>query len=232
MNDSPIHCRLSGLPPTPERLRQRGEPTLRATHCHRDSVLGTTGLPQTADAQCPKRSLDPGPHVPPVKTAKPAAKRRNGDRLDAPRADFIDKSGEAGVDVLHPALVPPVLLGRKIDDVFLVCQLPGFDHQHAARPQFSTLAGGLIGRKIPGPHPLKLEREAASHDADAVDRVDKDFRIRLQQVAASSVFDIAPPLNRFLTSPRLEIISWAARAECCTIERAECCTIDRGAAVV
>src|SRR5262249_48058397 len=105
----------------------------------------------------PQRLLHARPPGAPRKAAQsaPGAGYCNGP--DVPGLDLIDKSLEAGVDVVEATLVAPVPFGRKVDNVFRVCELAGFEHEHTARLHFFTHAGGLARFEIPGIGVLELE---------------------------------------------------------------------------
>src|SRR5262249_15499405 len=98
-----------------------------------------------------------------------------------------DQRGKSCVNVLDPALAAPVALGREVDHPAWVRALPDLDDQHAARLYLAPLARSLIRREVLWIGALELRRDAATHDADAVHRIDQRLRVGLQDVASGDV---------------------------------------------
>ena len=61
--------------------------------------------------------------------------------------------------------------------------VPVWKDEHPARLHFPPGAGGFVGFKIRWKIILELKRDTATHDADAVDRIDQRFRIGPQDVS-------------------------------------------------
>ena len=130
-----------------------------------------------------QRRFDARAHVGPIQPAEAAAERRDGDGADAAIADLFDQRLQAGVDILHPALAAPMPLGWEVDDELRIGQRPGLEHEHLARLHLLPRAGGLISLEVRRKVILELKRDAAAHDADAVDRIDQRFRVGPQDVS-------------------------------------------------
>ena len=78
-------------------------------------------------------------------------------------------------------------LGREIDDVFRVRQSARLVHEHLPWLHLMALARSLVRFEVVWKFLLEPKGEAATHDADAVDRVDDGFRVRLEDVACRIV---------------------------------------------
>ena len=86
------------------------------------------------------------------------------------------------------ALAAPVTLGREVDDESWRHQMPGLEDEHTSRLDLVLFACGCIDLEVLGPSFLKLKRDAASHDAHTVHRIDERFGFVVQDVA-SGVLD-------------------------------------------
>ena len=91
-------------------------------------------------------------------------------------------------------------LGREVDDEARCGQLVHLIHEHASGLHFVALACSFIGLEVLGPRVFELERDAPTHDADAVDRVDDSVGIVLQNVAAGE-------FDEFQWSVHVDILS-------------------------
>ncbi len=118
----------------------------------------------------------------PVQSTQAATKRRDGDRVDTALPNLCSKRPQAGVDVLDPALVPPMALGWEIDNEPRICERSGLIDKHPARLHLLVSACCFVGPEVAGKRPFELEGKSLPHDADAVDRVDQRFGIGLQNI--------------------------------------------------
>ena len=99
-------------------------------------------------------------------------------------ANFFHQRLQAGVDILHPALAAPMPLGREVDDELRIAQqVPVSNTNILPGCTSSACAGGFIRLEVRRESVLELKRDAAAHDADAIDRIDERFRVRLEDVA-------------------------------------------------
>src|SRR6185295_2807541 len=76
--------------------------------------------------------FNPRPDMAPIEPSEAAAQRRDGNRTDVAAADLLDQRHETSVDVLDSARVPPVALGRKVDDVAGMDEAFEAVHHHPA----------------------------------------------------------------------------------------------------
>src|SRR5215471_16496672 len=141
-----------------------------------------------------QRCLNPRTHITPIESAEAAAERRERNRSDPSSPYFIRERLETCLYVLHAAFAAPVPLGRKVDDIFRVRDVAGLEHKHPAGLDLPPLAGGFVGFEVLRVGILELERDATTHDADAIDCVDERFRVRQQDIAGP-VLDHGHPLN-------------------------------------
>jgi len=72
--------------------------------------------------------------------------------------------------------------GREIDDVPRR-KLSRLVHEHFSRLDFLPLAGRGVGLEVIGECILELQRDPASHDPDAVHRIDDCVNVGLEDVA-------------------------------------------------
>lgn len=135
-----------------------------------------------------QRQLDTREHLRPNQSPQPAAQGRDGDGADVTPLDFVGEGEQSGIDVLHPAFPLPMPLCGKIDDESRRGKLPGFKHEHLSRLNFLTLTGTRVRLEVFGKYIFELQRNAPTHDADAVDRVDQCFHIFTKDIARF-VFD-------------------------------------------
>ena len=100
--------------------------------------------------------LDPRSDIGPVKPAETSAERRNSNRADTRASNLRHQRLEPGLDVLDPRLAPPVALGREVDDVARIGELPGLEHKHASGLDFVLAAGRRVGLEVLRPRSLEL----------------------------------------------------------------------------
>ena len=81
--------------------------------------------------------------------------------------------GGMAMEEIPRELVPPVALGRKVDDVARRNQLSRFEHEHASRPNFLLATGSYICLEIVRPGFLELQGDSPAHGTDAVDGVSR-----------------------------------------------------------
>ena len=165
----PARCHLRDLLALHHPLRRRRAPWLE-----------DDDIQVVEAAQC---LLDARAHVAPFEAAEAAAERRHRDRADVALADHHREVLEPGVDILDPAVAAPMPLGREVDDVARIGELPRLEHEHAAGLDLATRAGVGVDAEVLGERLLELKRDPAPHDADAVDRVDQGLGIFGKDVA-------------------------------------------------
>jgi hypothetical protein len=85
-----------------------------------------------------------------------------------------------------------VPLGRKVDDVVRIRQLPGGEDEHLPGNDFFAFAGGFVLPKVPWEHTLELRGNPAPHEADAVHRIDERFNVRTQDVSSCELHRNCP----------------------------------------
>src|SRR5439155_16156216 len=137
----------------------------------------------------------------PAQAAVPATQRRHRDGPDIEPPDLFNQRGQARVDVLQARIVPPVPLGRKVDDVFRMDHPPGREDLHASWLDLAGAAGALVERKVLRERLLELKSDALSHDPDAVDGVHQGFCVCLEKVALCALDHGWEYSGRSLTSP-------------------------------
>ena len=176
-----------------EQSDQRCSPSRHFRHVTRPvgaSVYRTAARFEDDDPdviEYPQGRLQPDAHLRPTQSAEPAAERRDGDGTDAARPDLFCERPQAGLDVHHPALAPPVAFGREIDDVARG-QHSRLEDEHTPRLHFLAPASGSVGLEVFGKRTFELKRDTAPHDADAVDGVDQSVGF-LREDVAGPVFD-------------------------------------------
>ena len=123
--------------------------------------------------------MDAGLYLVPLETAESAPERREGDRMNPAPLDLGYQLRQPRLDVREAAAGAPVPLGRKVDDETRD-QFPGFEHEPPARLQFAAVAGILVRLVVVREPALERQRDAAAHNADAVDTVHQRLAVRRQ----------------------------------------------------
>jgi hypothetical protein len=146
-----------------------------------------------ADArQVAQRTLDARLDLFPRQPPESRAQRRQRDRAYAAPLDLRNQGHESRIDILEARLAAPVPLRGEIDDEPRVGQLPGLEHEHPARPHLLALAGSGVGMEVRRPRLLELQRHAAAHVADAIDRIDESFGVGRQPSPFDSINAVPP----------------------------------------
>ena len=113
----------------------------------------------------------------------PTAERRHGDGLNLKPADFAQHGIQSRRNVLKTARLLPVVFSRKVEDVggrlvSLACvdKNPSWAH-------IAPGTGQLVRLKVTWVTLLEARRDAGSHDAKAIDRVNDRFALLEKEIA-------------------------------------------------
>src|SRR5437867_3314196 len=119
----------------------------------------------------------------PIEPTVPRAQRRQCNRADA---EFTNNPDQILKPVAYPLQlggIPPMLLGREVDDPARSV-IPGpLRHQHLPNMDFAPTGGVLVGLRAVGECFLEHERDALAHHTLLIDGVDEGFCGRFEQVA-------------------------------------------------
>ena len=149
---------------------------------------GWPGRLEQQDAYLRKRPEglhDERAHLVPVQPPIAAAKGRNRDRSDAERRDRPDQIDEPALDVLEPRRIPPVLLGREVDDV--AGRGEPLHHVHAADDDRTLPTSTFVALEALRERLLELKCDPFAHHTLGIDGVDESFGIRAQKVSLSGL---------------------------------------------
>src|ERR1017187_7387766 len=130
--------------------------------------------------------LDPRADSRPVELAEAATQGRDGYAGQFQRKDRSAQVRQAALDVLELGRVAPVIFGGEVEEPLGV-GVGDFHRHHLAGAELAGGATALVLGEHPGVLVLELERQAGTHHAVGVGRVDNGLDVGGENIAADEL---------------------------------------------
>lgn len=108
-----------------------------------------------------------------------------------------------------------MVLGWEMDDVTRRSGFAAIEDEHPPKSQLPCVALSLVSRKRIGVSPFEFERDAFSHDANAVHSISDGLNVSIEQVTANKLDHLFPhfttrrvsegPIANIQNVPRLRV---------------------------